>query len=200
MKFMFFNLMVVVAILYLVAVEGKPTNSLPEFLTSASSKDVTRKGADLAKRARRKLKNFKAMVEPSETDVKKTPEAVAAKVKSSQKFTPTVTSKVTTKSTAKPQPVKVATRPVHKVTTKSTAKPQPVKVATRSVHIVPPISEVKSLPRAKLKPVTKPTPNLMSSIVEQPQKQKFMSRAERRRELNRLAHDMEMMFVDKISD
>ena len=179
MKFMFFNLMAIVAILYLVAIDGKPTNSLPEFLTSASSKDVTRKSADLAKRARRKLKNFKAMVEPSETDVKKTPEAVAAKVKSSQKFTPTVTSKVTTKSTAKPQPVKVATRPV---------------------HIVPPISEVKSLPRAKLKPVTKPTPNLMSSIVEQPQKQKFMSRAERRRKLNRLAHDMEMMFVDKISD
>ena len=48
---------------------------------------------------------------------------------------------------------------------------------------------------AKPKPVTplveeKPDPPL----------RKFMSRAERRRELNRLAHDMEMMFADKLSE
>lgn len=164
MKFLFFNLMAVIAILYLVAVDGKPMNYLPDFLSFVSSKDAQNlppnipgdKSAYLAERARKKLENFKAMVEPSATVAKNPVQKKIAKVEPEVKATP------------QPESVEISPRPVHIV-------PNP-KLANKSV----------------IKPAVKPAPIRP--------RQKFMSRAERRRDLNRLAHDMEMMFADKLSD
>jgi hypothetical protein len=153
MKFMFFNLMAVIAILYLVAVDGSPTSRLPDFLTSVGSKGDAKNGAELAERAHKKLANFKAMVEKVEVSVQNpVPE-----------FAP-------------PQkPIEIVARPVNKVPVHQANKP-------------------------KFKPIAqKSTLKLVEAVAPLPA-QKFMSRAERQRELNRLAHDMEMMFADKFSE
>ena len=150
MKFMFFNLMAVIAILYLVAVDGMPIQPIPDLLASVSNSDTKDKGRDLAERARQKLESFKANWQKKEFD--------------------------------KEEP---------KTQVEDGSVNNPVDVAMRPVNKVPPVVE----------PVSKPEP--VAPVVRkkpEPPQQKFMSRAERRRELNRLAHDMEIMFADKLSE
>tara|TARA_B100000315_G_scaffold255684_1_gene299689 strand:- start:1147 stop:1641 length:495 start_codon:yes stop_codon:yes gene_type:complete len=164
MKFMFFNLMAVIAILYLVAVDGQPIKPIADLLPAVASGDATDKGRELAERARQKLESFKANWEKFEI-AEEAPKNQAEK---------------------KPeiQPVDVAMRPVNKVPLLSehVSKPAP----TQKIVAAKPESPELIAPMARKKP-------------ELPE-QKFMSRAERRRELNRLAHDMEMMFADKLSE
>ncbi len=160
MKFMFFNLLAVIAILYLVAVDGKPVQPIPDLLSSVTSGDAEKKGREMAERARKKLESFKANWQKNEID-EKAPKSVVAKPKN--------------------KPVDVAMWPVNKVppVVEPVSKPEPVQktVAAKPKPVTPLVEE-------------KPDPPL----------RKFMSRAERRRELNRLAHDMEMMFADKLSE
>jgi len=211
MKFLVFNLAVIGALAYLI-VDNNPTNEapIPKPVRNAEKTDQKISVVNEIKKVTNELSQeirevvaseFKKVKEPDPpldiTDIKAAPNSkVENETLSSPKEPKLVASEFDKIKKSGPLPKVSENKAVPYSKIQNEPQSKTTEIAERTVHKVPQFDASKV---SETNATHVSSHNRETAQEERGEKNQFMSTKERRRELNRLAREMELIFVDKLN-
>ena len=211
MKFLVFNLAVIGALAYLIVDNNRMNEApVPKPVRNAEKTDQKISVVNEIKKVTNELSQeirevvaseFKKVKEPDHpldiTEIKAAPNSkVEIETESSPEEPKVVASEFDKIKKSVPQPEVSENKAVPHSKIQNEPQPKSTEIAERTVHKVPQFDASK----VSENNVTNVKANSIENTQgEGEEKNKFMSTKERRRELNRLAREMELIFVDKLN-